>query len=460
MEVRIEDISPVEKKMVVQIPWNTVNKRLSVAYRELARSVAIKGFRKGNAPRNILERMYGPRVGAEVLSEFVQESFADAIQNHKLEAVSEPQLAEIIPFKKGQDYSFEAMVEVKGDVLAKDYKGMELEKRIVKVDEELVTTKLETLRQEHIDLTPIEGRETTANTDVLTLKVRGKLEEHSLDHEQLEVDLEDSDRSPLPGLTEALIGLPIDAQDHSIELTMPEDHREESIAGKVAKMTISIIDARQKLLPELDDEFAKDTGMAETLDELTKIVRDEIEASVRQNVEQELTQTTITALVKNNPIPVANSLVTRAIQFKIERWQRMLGMDVAKQFPIDEQMVEGLRASSVDDVRSELLIDAVATQESIEVSEEEIEQEIQKVAAEKSISPKKLRAQFEREDKLDNIRLSVKHDKVIAFLVDNAQITEVEELTKPPEAAEGHVHGPDCDHDHEPAVEESKKDDE
>src|SRR5580765_2732996 len=129
MQVRIEDVSPVEKKMVVEIPWETVSEKLGNAYRELGKGVALKGFRKGKVPRPVLEQVYGQRVNAEVAYELVRESFVKASQEHNLAAVAEPRVEEAAPIKKGQPFAFAAIIEIRGKVTPQDYTGLAIERR-------------------------------------------------------------------------------------------------------------------------------------------------------------------------------------------------------------------------------------------------------------------------------------------------------------------------------------------
>src|SRR5688500_20214692 len=129
MQVRIEDVSPVEKKMSVEIPWETVSQRLGNAYKELGKGVALKGFRKGKVPRPVLEQVYGHRVNAEVAYELVRESFFRANQEHQLAAVAEPRVEDAAPIQKGQPFTFQAIIEVRGEVTPHDYNGLDNEHR-------------------------------------------------------------------------------------------------------------------------------------------------------------------------------------------------------------------------------------------------------------------------------------------------------------------------------------------
>ena len=210
--------SPVEKKMFVEIPWETVSEKLNAQYRELGKGVALKGFRKGKVPRPVLEQVYGPRVNAEVAYELVRESFFRANQEHHLAAVAEPRVEEAAPIKKGQPFTFAAIIEVRGEVVPQDYKGLAIERRRLNVTDAQVEETLEQLRRENTELRPIEGRDVTALGDVVGLSITGKIGEHEINQPQFAVDLESEEREPLPGIRQALTGLPLDTKDKHIEI--------------------------------------------------------------------------------------------------------------------------------------------------------------------------------------------------------------------------------------------------
>ena len=154
MQVRIEEVSPVEKKMFVEIPWETVSQKLGNAYKELGKGVALKGFRKGKVPRPVLEQVYGHRVNAEVAYELVRESFFRANQEHQLSAVAEPRVEEAAAIKKGQPFTFAAIIEVRGEVTPQDYRALEIEKRRLAIPDQAVDDALAQLRREHTELRP------------------------------------------------------------------------------------------------------------------------------------------------------------------------------------------------------------------------------------------------------------------------------------------------------------------
>jgi trigger factor len=465
MQVRIEEVSPVEKKLSVEVPWETVSEKLGNAYRELGKGVALKGFRKGKVPRAVLEQVYGGRVNADIAEELVREAFVRANQEHKLEAVAPPRVEKLSPLKKGQPFTFEAVVEVRGDVDPQDYTGLPIEKRKLAVPESAIEEQIANLRREHTELRPIEGREVTQAGDIVGLSVTGTIGEHQINQPQFAVDLDDEEREPLPGMRQALIGLPLDTKDKKLELAVPDDYKDETIRGRKADLTISILEARAKDVPELDDEFAKDTGKADTLDGLRAAVRKELEDRESVTIDREAREGALRELVKKNQIPVAGSLIERAVEVQYQRLRQMLGMKPDRNNPtagLTDELREKMRPAGADEVRGQLLLEAIADKENIAVTDAELGKHIDETAKSRNMPAAKLRAEWQRDGRLDNVTYSLRQEKVLKFLVEKAIVTEVEQLSQPGSPApgeplvahddagheEGHVHGPDCDHDH------------
>ncbi|MDX2087047.1 MAG: trigger factor [Kofleriaceae bacterium] len=457
MQVRIEDVSPVEKKMFVEVPWETVSAKLGEAYKDLGKGVALKGFRKGKVPRPVLEQVYGQRVNAEVAYQLVRESFFKAADDNKLAAVAEPRVEDAAPIKKGQPFTFSAIIEIRGEIVPKDYKGLAIERRKLDVKDQAVEDALAQLRREHTELLPIEGRDVTAAGDIVGLSVTGTIGEHTINQPQFAVDLDDAEREPLPGLREALLGVPLDTKDKKIEVDVPADYKDETIRGRHASLTVTILEARAKDVPELDDEFAKDTGKAETLEGLKAALRTELENKEKEVIDREAREGALRELIKANQIPVAPALVERAVEMQYQRLRQMLGMKPERgNAGLSEDLREKMRPAGADEVRGQLLLEAIGEKEGITVTPEEMTAHVEATAKARNTSPQKLAAEWQRDGRLENVAYSLRQDKVLKFLVENASITEVEKLTQqgtpipeaPAHGEEGHVHGPDCDHDH------------
>lgn len=438
MQVRIEDVSPVEKKLIVEVPWTTVSNKLSDAYRELSKSVRIKGFRQGKVPRSVLQRMYGKHVKAEVALQLIRESFVTANTEHDLDAVAEPKVDAPPDIKTGEPFSFEAIVEVKGHVEPKDYNGMELTRRPLRVTDEELDEALENLRREHTELLPIEDREVTAATDVVTLSLQGTVGEHTVDRPQLHVDLSETEREPLPGLVQALTGLPLRTENHLVELQIPDDYPDSSVAGQAAQLTISILDARRKEIPALDDELARDLERGETVEELRQSVRADLEKRKQSEIERELRETTLKELVKRNQIPVASALVEHGIEFRFSQFQSMMGMaaDRSALSNIPEELREKMRPAALEEIRGQLLLEALAEKENIEVTDQDLDEHLAKLAEMRNQPVARLRAEYQRDGRLENLKYQLRHEKILDMLIERGSVTEAEPPAEEPEAAE------------------------
>jgi trigger factor len=391
----------------------------------------------------------------------VRESFLRANQEHSLDAVAEPRVELAAPIKKGQPFTFEAIVEVRGAIVPQDYTGLPIEKRKLAIPEPAVDEQLAQLRREHTELRPIEGREATQLGDIVGLSVTGTIGEHQINQPQFAVDLEDEEREPLPGMRQALLGLPLDTKDKKLELTIPDDYKDETIRGRKAELTITILEARAKEVPELDDEFAKDTGKADTLEGLRAALRKELEDRETLTIDREAREGVLRELIKKNQIPVASSLVERAVEVQYQRLRQMLGMKPDRNNPtagLTDELRVKMRPAGADEVRGQLLLEAIADKEHVAVTDAELGTHIEETAKSRNMPAAKLRAEWQRDGRIDNVTYSLRQEKVLKFLVEKAIVTEVDQLSQPgtplPDAPadehgeEGHIHGPDCDHDH------------
>jgi trigger factor len=265
-------------------------------------------------------------------------------------------------------------------------------------------------------------------------------------------------------MAKLLTGIPLDTKDLKVQLEVPQDFRDEQVRGRTAELTITIIEARTKDVPALDDEFAKDTGKADTLDGLRAAVRKELEDRERAVIDREARENVLRELIKHNQIPVASSLVERAVEMQYQRLRQMLGMKPERGTAgLTDDLREKMRPAGADEVRGQLLLESIADKENVTVTDAELTAHVETTAKARNVVPAKLRAEWQKDGRLDNVMYSLRQEKVLKVLVERAQVTEVDKLTEkgaplPATAAEaaaapghgedGHVHGPDCDHEH------------
>jgi trigger factor len=427
MQIQVEDVSPVEKKLAVEIPWDRVREKLDHAYKELGRGVQLRGFRKGKVPRSVLERMFGKQVQLEVAKELVQESFLHAAREHKLEPVAEP-VVEDAAIRPGENFKYSARVEIRAPVEVKDWAGLLLERRPVEVADQEVEHALEHKRLMQTEYKAIEGRKESAASDVLIVSLKGTVGEFPVDRPEVTIDLGDAAHEPLPGMVNALLGIPVDAKDHAITLEVPADTPQKEIAGKTAKLSVTIRDIREKQVPALDDEFAKDTGEADTLEDLKTKLRADLAKQAGERIDREVRQAALKALVAKNPVAVAPALVERGIDSQLERTRlslMMQGIDMDKSGVDTQSLREKLRDTAAEEIRGQLILEALADAENLAVTDEEMNAKIAEMAVAREKTPAKMRAELDREGSLDSLRWRLRQEKALDLVVSRATITEV-----------------------------------
>lgn len=430
MEVTVSEISPVEKKVAVEIPWPYVAQKLDEAYKDLSRGVALKGFRKGKVPRPMLEKMFGRQVEQEVIKQLVQEGFVTAAHQHDLQPVAEP-IVDDAQLHKGKPFHYSARVEVRSIVEPKDYEGLELSQRAARVSDEDLDQALERKRQELTEFKPIEGRTELAASDVAVIDVTGTVGERKFDKEAMMIDLGESGRDPIPGLLAALVGVPIKADKHEVTFVVPQAQEGKDVAkelqGARAVLRITVKEAREKQMPALDDEFAKDTGEADTLAELRDKLRVKLAADDEKAAREELKGDLVKELLKRNSFVVAPALVERQLDAMIQRTRlgmAMRGIDYRSAGLDEQRMRDELRESANDEVRAAFLIDAIADKEKVAVSDAELEKKLAELAQARDKSVPRLKAELQKEGRLDALKHQLREEKTLDLLLSRAKINE------------------------------------
>lgn len=430
MQVTISEISPVEKKVAVEIPWPYVAQKLDEAYKDLSRGVALKGFRRGKVPRPMLEKMFHQQIERDVIQKLVQESFFTAAQEHDLQPVAEP-VVDDAHLHKGQPFHYSARVEVRSVVEPKDYEGIELARRAPQVTDEDVARAIEHKRQELTEFKTIEGREALQASDVAVVDLIGTIGERQFDKKAMMVDLGETSREPIPGLAAALVGVPVTASQHEVSFVLPTKEQQPEIdaelSGATAALKITVVEAREKLVPALDDELAKDTGEADTLDELREKLRGKLLSEDEKRASEELKADLVKALLKSNAFVVAPALVERQLDIKLHRTRlnlAMRGIDYRNAGLDEQRMRDELREGANDDVRAMFLLDAIADKEKVEVSEADMEKKLAEIAQSRDQSVPRLKAELQKEGRLDALRHQLREEKTLDLLLSRAKINE------------------------------------
>lgn len=422
MKVQVQEVSPIERRLEIEVEPKVVQEELSRAYATLSRQVKIAGFRPGKIPRRILEQRFKDEVEPDVLRRVQMKAFLDAIVEHKVEAVSDPHISGG-KLDLTAPYQFSARVEVKPKLEKIDYTGVKPETKEVKVDDAKVDEQLDKIRQGRTELKPVEGRDAAKEGDFAMI-------DFTATHEGKE----------FPGNTgtgvtvEVIDGQLVDAHIKQLEgqkigetkefnYTFPEDYRVEEMKGKTALFKVTLKELKAKQVPALDDALAQSLGM-ESLAKLKERVKSDMERSEKQKAVNDERDAIFKALIEKNTFELPKSMVERGVEMMLENTLRAVargGVD-PRQLGIDlEGFRAELRPKAEQEVRGQLLLEAVANEQKLEVSEQDVETKLESLAAENGTALSQVRKAFRGEDEKAGLKNRIREEKTIAFLKHQAK---------------------------------------
>jgi trigger factor len=336
--------------------------------------------------------------------------------------------------EQGEGFVYAARFEIAPKIEPKDYKGVPVRRRPAVVTDDKIAAELEKKRQELTELRPIEtegegARTKTQPGDVWTVDIDGRIGDEPLNRKDLEVKIGSIEGEVVPGLSAAMedFELALVGKTRDVEFVPPQDRVKPQFRGAVVKLKIGLRDVRETFVPELDDELARDTGEAETLDELRDQIRKKLETEDGDQAEREARQRLVEALLERNDFNPAPSMVTREVQAQVENFKRQLaqqGLNMRQLGTNEQQMAENMRPQATFNVKAFLLLEAIRKAEGIDVPEEEIDAEIKQMAEEKGQNPARLRATMEKNQQLLLLRAQMREERVLDFLMGASVVSE------------------------------------
>jgi len=418
MKVQVEELSPVERKLSIEVPPEQVQAELGRAYAQLGRQVRLPGFRPGKIPRRILEQKFRGEVEDDVARRLVERAYLSAISEHHVDAVGTPQLT---PVRLDQEkpFAFEARVEVRPKVEAKDYRGLPLKRVQAAVPDAEVNERLEAMRQRAARLEPVEGRTVAETGDFAIVDYVGTIGGQPFPGskaEEVTVEVAPGDllRGNVPELAGTVIG-----QTRELDHAFAADDPEPARAGKTAHFSFTLKGLKRQQLPALDDDFAREVGGGDTLAELKGKVRNDLEAAAQNRAAQDEREQLVKGLVERNPFELPKAMVERGLDAMLDGALRMMarqGLDPSKLNLDFSSLREEMRPKAEAEVRGALLLQAVAEKEGLSVKPEDLDARIAQYATESGAPLHQVRKAFKEPEQRRALEQRVREEKTVEFL--------------------------------------------
>ncbi len=424
MKTSVEAVSGVEKRIRVVFGPDEVAKRIEEGYAEVRRMVPIRGFRKGKAPVSMVKRLFKDHVESDVAEHMMKESISEAVKENNLKVLSPPKVdgGKIV---EGGEFAFTATFEVLPDVAPAGYKGLELTREKVEITEGKVDASLADLRESFAQYHAVEGRG-AAEGDLVEMTFSSRAGGEAIDTDQ-KSSLFMGGGVPFGKEFEDSLAGAAAGDERTVTVSYPEGDSRTRYAGKTVEFTVRVVVIREKHLPAVDEEFARNFTDVASLEDLRSKLRQRLQAEGEDRSRQRLEEQIRHKLLEKNEFSVPKSLVDRQIVTMIEDTANRLasqGVDLKKVQMDFEKMRERFAPNAERSVRSALLLAEIAKAENIDVAFSEIEAEMKEMAASAKMEYEKVRELYGDEERMDALRNRMIERKVMNFLIDNAQVKE------------------------------------
>jgi trigger factor len=413
------------RELDLEIPADEVLKKMESVAKEFARIARVPGFRPGKAPVSLIRRRFADDIKGEVVQSLVPQRVEQAVTEQKLTPVSQPQV-EKLDFTEGQPLKFRAVFEVLPEFEVGNYKSLDLEMPVMDITDDDVAKTLEEMRQRAAAFAPVEGRP-AENGDFVQLKLMGTPagggEPVQADNVMCHLGAEETMEPFNDNLRGASAG-----EHKNFDVVYPADYPDAKLAGKTFHYAVEVLGIKTKKLPDLNDELAKDVSDASTLDELKTKVRESLEAARDQKHKDLLREKVLAAIVKLHDFPVPESLVEHQMDVRLERVVRSLAAQGVDPRAVNVDWVTLRRRQqerAAEDVKAELIVDRIASAENIDVTDEELDREIEHLAGHSGESAQAVRARLTKQGALDRMKAKLRSDKTLDWLAQNSQIRTV-----------------------------------
>jgi trigger factor len=424
MAVKVEDVSPIKKKILFDISWLEVKKELDTVYKNVGKKAKIKGFRQGRVPRNVLESLYKEHAEDEAISNLVNRYYWEALKENKINAVAQPDI-DNNGLESEKNFTFTAIVEVEPIIEPTGYVGLEIEKEKYEVKDSDVEARLEEVRDMFSTMEEVEVDRGVSEGDFVVIDFEGFVDGKPLKEMKAEnYLLEVGSKRFVPGFEEQLIAMKKNKTEQ-IRIKLPDDYHAKNLAGEEVVFYVKLKNIKEKKLPEIDDKFIKNFDKYESLDDLKKDMKKTLEEENIARANSAFKSLIIEKLLENNQFEVPQAFVNRQVSYMIADTQRRMAMRGMKRDETPErykELYDHYKDEAAKIVRTTLLLKNIGEKESISVSDQEIEEKIRELAQLRGQNYDTLKESLESGNMIEDIRNEILNTKVFDFIEDKAKV--------------------------------------
>ena len=425
MSLQVEKMEKNMAKLTIEVAAEDLEKAMQNAYQKAKGRISIPGFRKGKAPRKMIEQMYGKGVFLEdAVNALIPEHYSKALAECELEIVSQPTI-DITQAEPGKAFIFTAEVAVKPEVTLGDYKGVEVPKTEITVTDEDVEAELKKEQEKNSRTISVEDRAAQLN-DIVTIDFEGSVDGVPFDGGQAtEYPLTLGSNTFIPGFEEQLVGAKV-GDDVDVKVTFPEEYQAKELAGKEAIFKCAVKKIEAKELPELDDDFAKDVSEFDTLAEYKEHIKTNLEDKKADEAKRAKEDAAVDKAIENAEMDIPDAMLNTQVRQMLDDFSRRmqsqgLSMDQYFQFTgmTADKMMDELRPQAEKRIKTRLVLEAIAKAENIEITDEKLDEEIAKMAEAYQMEADKLKS-FMGDKEKEQMKQDMAVQEAITFVVDNA----------------------------------------
>ncbi|MBN2319024.1 MAG: trigger factor [Acidobacteria bacterium] len=422
MTAEIVEVNSCKRNLEVELPATELDQEINGLSREYARKAKVPGFRPGKVPLSIIQQRYGKEIRQEATQKIIERTWQQAIDEHNLKPLAQPAIKDI-ENKPDNPMKFTLSFEVLPDLEVKDYKEVPVTKASPRVTDEKVDQTIESYREQQAQFIPVDEGE-AVDGHILTVTVDGRFEDDSEATRQEDITLVLGHPQTHEEFTKNLLGVK-PGETRSFDVEYPEDYHQKQFSGKKVHWSVLVKEIKEKQLAELNDDFAKDIGH-ESLEAFKEKVRNDLITEATQSAEKEAREALLKSVMERQTVDVPECMVQDELESHVNRMATRLamqGVDI-QQASIDwKKVVDEERPRAEDSVRRSIFLNAIARQENIEISDEEVDSELQKIAEGTNKSVAALKAQLEKEGRIEGFKQHLRENKAFDFIYRNAKIT-------------------------------------